>query len=303
MPRRVSTSQLRSRLRQVEAKRRQAVQRHNNEVRRYNSERKRQIDAYNRAVRSYNSERKRRVDTYNRAVRSYNNRLRSNHHRLQSALQRLARQPATVQFASLRQSSLSLSTAYQQLDSGSADPFLSDLAERETANSVSVINVLLGDDEHTQDNVDDLATSGIIDSLSNFSEDLAMRWSGAIFALNPANPDAARHFCTSAREIIAGILDMEAPNEDVLAEFPDCQVTERGTPTRRAKVHYCLDRSGLANVFLEGFVEANIKDLSTLFSDLNSGAHGSAGKFTLEQLATVKSRVEDAIDFICEIVS
>jgi hypothetical protein len=198
---------------------------------------------------------------------------------------------------------LSLSTAYQQLDSGSADPFLSDLAERETANSVSVINVLLGDDEHTQDNVDDLATSGIIDSLSNFSEDLAMRWSGAIFALNPANPDAARHFCTSAREIIAGILDMEAPNEDVLAEFPDCQVTERGTPTRRAKVHYCLDRSGLANVFLEGFVEANIKDLSTLFSDLNSGAHGSAGKFTLEQLATVKSRVEDAIDFICEIVS
>ena len=285
MPRRVSTSQLRSRLRQAEAKRRQVVQRHKNEVRRYNSERKRQIDAYYRAV------------------RSYNNRLRSNHHRLQSALQRLARQPATVQFASLRQSSLSLSTAYQQLDSGSADPFLSDLAERETANSVSVINALLGDDEHTQDNVDDLATSGIIDSLSNFSEDLAMRWSGAIFALNPANPDAARHFCTSAREIIAGILDMEAPNEDVLAKFPDCQVTERGTPTRRAKVHYCLDRIGLANVFLEGFVEANIKDLSTLFSDLNSGAHGSAGKFTLEQLATVKSRVEDALDFICEIVS
>ena len=59
----------------------------------------------------------------------------------------------------------------------------------------------------------------------------------------------------------------------------------------------------MANGFLESFVEANIKDLTILFNDLNSGAHGSAGKFTLEQLATIKSRVEDGIDFIREIVS
>ncbi len=285
MPRRVSASQLRSKLRQAEAKQRQAVQRYNSEVRRYNSERKRRIGAYNREVRSYNS------------------RLRSNRYRLQSALQRLARQSVTVQFTPLHQSSLLLSTAYERLDNGGADPFLSDLAERETANSVSVLNVLLGDEELSPGNVDDLTTSRIIDSLAGFSEDLAMRWAGAIFALNPANPDAARHFCTSAREIIAKILNMEAPDEDVIVESPNCQVTERGTPTRRAKVHYCLDRSGLTNVFLEGFVEANIKDLTVLFDDLNSGAHGSAGKFTLEQLVAIKSRVEDAIDFICEIVS
>ena len=285
MARRFSTSQIKSKIRQAQAKQRQAVQR------------------YNSGVRQYNSERRRRVDAYNRAVRSYNSRLRSNRPRLQSALQRLARQSVSVQFTSLRQSSLLLSTAYEQLDNGGADPFLSDLAERETANSVSVVNVLLGDEEHPLSSVDDLATSRITDSLSSFSEDLAMRWSGATFALNPANPEAARHFCTSSREIIAEIFDMEAPDQDVFVKFPDCQVTERGTPTRRAKVHYCLDRSGLANAFLESFVEANIKDLTILFNDLNSGAHGSAGKFTLEQLATIKSRVEDAIDFICEIVS
>ena len=285
MPRRISASQLRSKFRQAEAK-------HQQEVRRYNNE-----------VRSHNSRLKRNIDAYNREVRTYNNRRRTNYKRLKSALRRLASQSVTVQFTSSHQSSLEVSAAYEQLDNGGADPFLSDLAERETANSVTVLNALIGDDEHPQVSVDDLGTSRIIDSLSNFSEDLAMRWSGAVFALNPANPDAARHFCTSSREIIAAVLELEAPDEDVFAKFPDCQVTRLGTPTRRAKVQYCLDRNGLSDAFLEDFAEANIKDLTTLFNDLNSGAHGTAGKFTLEQLATIKGRVEDAIDFIYEIVS
>ena len=285
MARRISPSQMKSKIQQAQAKQRQAVQRYNNEVRRYNSGRQRRIDAYNRAV------------------RSHNNRVRSNRQRLQTELRRLARHPVSVQFTSLRQSSVLLSTAYERLDNTDADPFLSDLAERETANSLSVVNALLGIEEPVQGNLDDLKSSKIGDSLASLSEDLAMRWSGAIFALNPANPDAARHFCTSSREIITHILDLEAPNQDVLAEFPDCQVTPRGTPTRRSKVHYCLERRGLADVLLESFVETNIKDLTVLFDDLNSGAHGSAGKFTFEQLSTIKTRVEDAVDFICEIVS
>ena len=59
-------------------------------------------------------------------------------------------------------------------------------------------------------------------------------------------------------------------------QFPDCQVTEQGRPTRRAKIHYCLDRSGLNNRALEDFIEVNINDLSVLFKDLNTGAHGPA---------------------------
>ena len=73
-------------------------------------------------------------------------------------------------------------------------------------------------------------------------------------------------------------------------------------PTRRAKIHYCLDRRGLGNEALEDFTEANIKNLSVLFKDLNSGAHGPAGRFSLPQLIAIKTRVEDAIEFICEIV-
>ena len=285
MPRRVNASQLRAQIRQAQNKQRQAIQRYNNEARRYNSKLKQGIDAYNRAVRSYNA------------------RLRSDHSRLQAALRRLAQQPVSVRFQSLSQSSSLLATAYERLDNGSADPFLSDLAERETANSVSVVNALIGVDNDTLGSVDDLTTSKITASLSTFSEDLTMRWSGAIFALNPANPDAARHFCTSSREIITEILNEEAPDRDVVARFPDCQKTERGTPTRRAKVSYCLDRSGSTNVLLEDFVDENIRDLNVLFDDLNSGAHGAAGKYTLEQLTAIKGRVEDSIEFICEIAS
>lgn len=285
MPRRISSSQLRSELRQAQAKNRQAVQRYNSEVRKHNAEQKR------------------RVDHYNRAVHTHNSRLRENRRRLQSALQRLSRQSVTVRLTSLHQSSISLSTAYERLNEGDADPFLSDLAERETANSVSVLNALLGEDEDADNSVGDLKTSRITGSLSSFSQDLGSRWSGALFALDPANSDAARHFCTSSREIIAEILDVEAPNEKVLASYPDCQVTEHGTPTRRAKVQYCLDRKGLSNEYLESFIEVNIRNLTILFRDLNSGAHGPAGKFTLDQLGMIKSRVEDSIDFIYQIVS
>ena len=54
---------------------------------------------------------------------------------------------------------------------------------------------------------------------------------------------------------------------------------------------------------IEDFGEANIKDLSALFKDLNTGTHGPAGRFSLPQLTAIKTRVEDAIEFVCEIAS
>ena len=290
MPRRLSSSQIRSKLRQVQTRQRQAVQKFNSDVRTYNSQ-----------VRQYNSERRRAIDAYNREVRSYNARNRANRSRLRSALQNLSTRTITVRYTSIHSSVAALNSAYERLDNSDADPLLSDFAERETANSVTVLNTLLGDDSHVQVGEGELSNTKLSESLSRYSADMQDRWSGALFALNPHNPDAARHFCTSAREMLADILDAEAPNEKVLSQFPDCQVTEQGTPTRRAKIHYCLDRSGLSNRPLEDFIDANINDLSVLFKDLNTGAHGSAGRFSLQQLAAIKIRVEDAIDFICKI--
>lgn len=285
MPRRVTPSQLRSTLRQIQTKQRQAIQNYNNQIRQHNAEVKREVDSHNRAVRAYNT------------------RVRANRSRLRAALQRLSQQTVTVRYTALQESVSALSTAYERLGNGQADPLLSDLAERDTANSASVLNSLLEPVDSPQFSDGELANSEITETLTSISPELSRRWGGAICALHPENPDAARHFCTSAREIITGIFDVEAPNADVLARFPDCHVTDKGSPTRRAKVIYCLDRKGIANDSLENFVDANIKDLNVLFNDLNAGAHGPAGQFSLPQLAAIKTRVEDAIEFMCGVAS
>ena len=292
MPRRLSSSQIRSKLRQTQTKQRQAIENWNSGIRTYNNK-----------VRQYNSERRRAIDAYNREVRSYNARVRANRSRLRSAVQSLSTQTITVRYSSFHTSAANLYSAYERLDNSDADPFLSDLAERDTANSVTLLNTLLEDSSHVRVVDGELTSTKLSESLSRYSTDMQDRWFGAIFALNPRNPDAARHFCTSAREILADILNTEAPDSEVLSRFPDCQVTGQGTPTRRAKIHYCLNRSGLTNGVLEDFIEVNINDLSVLFKDLNAGAHGPAGRFSLPQLTAIKTRVEDSIDFICQIVT
>lgn len=291
MPRRVTPSQYRSMIRQAESKQRQANQKFKSEIRRYNDK-----------VRQYNTARKRVIDAHNREVRAYNTRVRANLTRLQSALQHLSHQTHTVRYTAFYKSVSMLSTAYKQLDNADANPFLSDLAEQETANSVTVLNNLLDDDIDPQISEEDLKDTQIADELAHISQDLDSRWRGAIYALNPKNPDAARHFCSSTREIITEIIDTKAPNSAVLARFPNCRTTDKGTPTRREKIRYCLDLSGRTNDVLENFIDVNVDNVIALFDDLNSGTHGRAGKFSPQQLVSIKIRVEDAIRFMCEIV-
>ena len=292
MARRISSSKLRS-----------AISRHNSAVRNYNTQRRRAINNYNNAVGNYNAKRRRAIDEYNRNVREYNSRRRTYRTQLKSARSVLARSPSPIgRYALIHSSAVSLVDAYDRLNSTDADAYLSDLAERETANSLTVVNRLIGDAETSSGSIDSLSTTKIVEELSSISPELNDRWHGAIFALDPRNPDAARHFCTSSREIIADILNTNAPDAAVLDRNPGCQLTERGSPTRRAKVLYCLDRLGIADTDLEEFIDTNIRDLTVLFNDLNAGAHGPAGKFSLPQLSAIKTRVEDAIIFMREIV-
>ena len=261
------------------------------------------IRSYNSTVQRYNTERKRAIDDYNRQVRAYNSRVRANRARINSALSRLRTRSNTAQTVRVYQSAVSLTTAYEVLDRSGIDPAIADLAEREAANSLSVADALLGDGNDSYFATQSLTESKVAGMLASYSGELRDRWAGAVFALNPRNPDASRHFCTSAREIIAGIINSEAPDEDVLAYFPDAERTEQGTPTRREKIRFCLARTGREDSLVEDFVEANIKDLSALFQDLNAGTHGPAGKFSPSQLLAVKTRAEDAIGFVCAVVA
>ena len=290
MARRINRSQMQSQLRRAQANHRQAVQKFNNAVRKYDNE-----------VRSHNTRVNTAMNSYNHGVRAYNARVRANQSRLRSALSRLSHQTITVRCTTVHHSMLELTSAYEKLDASNADPLLSDLAERETANSAQVLNSLLEDSGDPPEAAMDFTNTTITDSLVRISPDLNNRWSGALFALHPNNPDAARHFCTSSREIIATILDIEAPNAVVLQRLANCQLTQQGTPSRSAKLQFLLQRQGKADDALERFADTNITDVVSLFPLLNAGAHGPAGEYSITQLSAIKNRVEGAIEFICEV--
>jgi hypothetical protein len=276
-------------------------------VRQAELKQKSSIQAYNRKVAKYNREAKRAVNDYNREVRAYNAQVRRNGQRLKSELDKLATQPAfsARTHVTYRMSVETLQTSFGRLEAASRNDWgpvgdeLFDLAEGEAANSVQSLNVLLDPPVvATERDRAEIAETSITDELSDLSPDLDKRWRGALYALNPANPDAARHFCTSSREILVSVLDIEAPDEAVLREMPDCPRTDTGRPTRRAKVQFCLYRKALIAPELADFVDEDLENVATLFATFNDATHGTAGTFDLVQLVSLKARVEDAIRFL-----
>ena len=289
MPRRYSASQIRSQLRQAQQKTRQAITKYNDAVRRHNQ-----------GVRTA-------INRYNQAARTHNERVRANRRRLANALSRLNSRPttSTTRYVVYRTTVRTLQSSYSRLDSQELDARynrLLDLSEREAANSAEVTNLILGDEETEPGVGDGLADAELLDGLRRISADLNNRWNGAVFSLNPNNPDAARHFCTSAREILTQILQLKALDADVVALLPDCQRTRDGRPTRQSRIRYFLTRRDMAAETLERFVEDDIENIVQLFSVFNKGTHGAAGTFDLPQLAAVRKRVEDGIMFLIEII-
>lgn len=243
------------------------------------------------------------VNQYNRAVRQYNSQVSRNRARINSELHKLSSTHSTKYTVSVR----TLNTAYQQVSTHydnleSPTPF-EDLfyssVEQENANSIATANTL--DDQPTDTSDESLSDTQIADHLEYFSADLDKRWRGALFSLNPANPDAARHFCTSSREIFTDLIELKAADKDVLSKFPNCQKTDRGNPTRRSKIKYLLDKKGIESKAAEDFVEKDIQNIIELFYTLSDGTHGEAGKYNNIKLLSVKKRVEDGIIFLSNI--
>jgi hypothetical protein len=222
-------------------------------------------------------------------------------------LNKLSR-PSSTKYTVYYKSAITLSNTYNLLDqrseTGNIDERYNqylDLSEQETANSVEVMNSL-GSASNSSDLLS-LEDSTISKELEMISSDLDNRWKGALYSLNPKNPDASRHFCSSSREIIAQILELKAPDNDVIRLIPDCSLNKEQRPTRRAKIKYLLLKKGLADSDFETFVEEDMQNVIDLFQVFNDGTHGSAGKFSLSQLASIKKRVEGSIVFLSQLAS
>lgn len=290
MARHMTPAQFRSHLQQQANRRRQAINR------------------YNQAVQDHNRKVKATVDNYNRQVRAYNQRLRANQQRVQQAIRQLQSRPVLAsRYVTFRTSVETLHRSYVALDCEvDYAPEMSellDLSERENANSLDVMNSLMVDQggRATGDDVARLKDTRITVELATLSPDLDSRWRGALFALDPRNPDASRHFCTSAREIFTEILEKRAPDNAVLQAFPNCAKTQEGRPTRRARIQFALYRKGILTALLEQFIDDDVENIIELFKVFNSGTHGEAASIAFQSLVAIKTRVEDGIVYLSRV--
>lgn len=130
---RMTPSQFRSRMQQIQNQQRQAVAKHN------------------QAIRDYNRKVNQAVDHYNRVARSHSARVRADRQRLSQALTRLQSRTQTVtRYVTFRASVETLHQSYVALDRSSEEretteleDRLLDLSERENANSLEVMDALL----------------------------------------------------------------------------------------------------------------------------------------------------------------
>lgn len=272
-----------------------AVREYNREVDRVNQHNRRVVQEHNRQVAQYNQKRRAAVNKYNRAVRTHNTQVERERQRRLSALRSLT----TTRYIEVSDSSFDLSERFDRIEPG-ADADILAAAERESSNSAAVAYALNVDAEAPTEVAQD---TGILDYLADLSQDLCDRWKGALFALNPANTDAARHFCTSVREIFTEILDRWALDADVSAADPAYEKTPNGTPSRRAKIRYLLKQKGADSPAMLGFVEKDIEDILQLFPVFNKATHGAAGTISFASLKALRQRVEGGIMFLATIAT
>ena len=280
MPQKISISQLKDKLRQEQSKRTQVIAKLNQEIR-----------------------------TYNSKVRAYNSRARANRDRFRRELQKLECAMRKPQYAIYRNSVETFYRSYERFElhakahvyANRLDRFLN-LSEHEAANAVRVISAIHGN-EPENGTESDLPNSQIERKLNEISRDFGDQWRGAPIALTPRNPEAARHFCTSARELLTEIFNRFANDKEVVSVIPDCNLTQHGKPTLKAKIQYIFQRHGIVDNAATTFVDDDIEDVVQLFRALNDGTHGSSGRFEHSQLVTIQARVEGLILFLLDVIT
>lgn len=275
----------------------------------YRSMVNRVINEYNRAARQHNAKVRRAVDGYNRQVRAVNREIRAHNARVTENRRRL--RAAIADFNRARNTRITTRTttyftavrvlheSYERVEESAPGTWLEsrddilDLAQAETANSVRLADAA-GSTSAVAAPEADLEVES---RLRDFDDDLALRWSGALFALNERNPDAARHFSASCREILTQMIDRAAPDADVLAAGASA-LTPEGRPTRRAKLAYWLVQAERASDELAAFADADVVEVIELFKVFNDGTHGDAAVFSHQHLRLIRARVEGAITFL-----
>lgn len=276
-------------------------------VSRLKSKMRSSINKYNREVKKIERDINQKIRNYNTAVKQYNHNLRKNQAKIKSELQKFQRNSTIRIKTDYEISVINVNQCYNNLilkynfHENDSYSVLLEKIEEENANNLEVANAILYDEE--MNNIEySLEDNKLSNKLCSISKDLDDRWRGAIFSLNPANPDATRHFCTSTREIFIQIIDIMAKDDEVERAFPNCEKTKNGTVTRRDKIKFLLYNKGVNESDIEDFVHTDIENILSLLYELNGGTHGNVGKYSINQLKSIKKRVENGLNFLCEYV-
>lgn len=262
-----------------------------------------QINKIQREARKAESQLKQSVNNYNRAVRQYNSNVRSTKNKIQRELNRMEstytiRTDYSISTRVVHDVYTKVSNSYKK---GCIDENIFNAIENEDANNLELSNVVLNNYEVENSDIE-LDESNISAKLIKISTDLNNRWKGALFSLNPNNPEAARHFCTSTREILKVLIDDGIKDKDVVAANPQCEKTNNGTPTRKEKIKCAMNKKGISNELIIEFTNNNIENTVSLINELSNGTHGHANRYSINQLKSFKKRFEDSINFVCDYV-
>lgn len=198
MARRMTPAEYERWVRQQQNAQRDAIRRYNQEVDRVNQHNRREADRvnqhnkrvvedHNRRVRQNNQNAAAAVNKYNSAVRAHNAQVERDRQRRISALRAIS----STNYVEVRQSTFDLSERFDSVERSAGTASYADLlalSEREASNSATVAEALVADEPKAPESAQD---TGILEYLAGFSRDLCDRWRGALFSLNPVNPDAA----------------------------------------------------------------------------------------------------------------
>ena len=262
-----------------------------------------QMNKIQRESRRAQQQSKNSVNSYNRAVRRYNSKVRYYRNKIQREFNRLYFN-YSIESHYYNSTKLVYDTYTKISDlyeNGDIEENLFNAIENENANNLELSNVVLNNEEVENYDVE-IDESNISSKLSNISTDLDDRWKGALFSVNPNNPEAARHFCTSTREILKVLIDDGIKDSEVVSENPQCERKNSGTPTRKEKIKYAMNKKGIDNSLIVEFTNENIENTVSLINELSNGTHGRSSRYSLNQLKSFKKRFEDSINFICEYV-
>ena len=134
--------------------------------------------------------------------------------------------------------------------------------------------------------------------LARIAPRFAEQWRGALFALMSVgkNPEAARHFCTSCRELFSELLRSFAPDAAVREWHPKCD-THHGKPTRRARLEFILFRSDHWDA-----TDDQVRSILALFEGLNGGTHGFSSNYTSEKLQALRGQIEQGLSQLVRMI-